>query len=267
MSGGWGEGAAFAEAVRDYRWLLDRGYPDKASLKLVGDRRRLEAAERLVLFRGVASAEASRRRVARLVAGAAGRLVLLDGYNVAFTVLHYLVGKPCFVGTDGLLRDAGANYGRVPREGLLERAFAELGEALAAEGVAAVEAWLDAPVSGSAGHAAVLAKALEGKGFASRVALARSADGAILARLEELGMRSARNRPAENRAGEGAGDGAGASREAAADPGWAPLVASSDSAVADRSPAVFDLARRLLERRYGAAFRDLGELAGGADGP
>lgn len=235
-------GEAFRAAVPEYRWLLDRGYPSGATIRLVGDRRRLAAEERLVLFRGVASAADSESRRARIAGNAAGRILLLDAYNAAFTVVHYLVGKPCFLSTDGLLRDAGANYGRVPREELLARAFDELALAAKELGASAVEAWLDAPVSRSAGHAARLEAAFEGAGVPARVLLARSADGAILARLGELLA-----------GGEAAGGEAGA-----------PLVASSDSAIADRAPAVFDLARRVLEGRFGAAFLDLGALAEGS---
>jgi hypothetical protein len=63
-------------AARDYRWLLDRGYPQSASLKLVGDRYRLERDERLVLFRGVFAGAASASRRSILSADAGGRLLL-----------------------------------------------------------------------------------------------------------------------------------------------------------------------------------------------
>jgi hypothetical protein len=123
----------------------------------------------------------------------------------------------------------------VPREELLSRAFGELARTAREAGAAAVEAWLDAPVSRSAAHAAGLRAALGAAGLPYRVELARSADGAILARLRE-------------KPGSGEGE---------------PLVASSDSAIAEKAPAVYDLARRLLETRYGAAFPDLGALAQG----
>ncbi len=43
----------FKDAVRDYRFLLDRSYPQKASIKLVGDRNQLTGQERSLLYRGV----------------------------------------------------------------------------------------------------------------------------------------------------------------------------------------------------------------------
>jgi|WetSurMetagenome_2_1015567.scaffolds.fasta_scaffold339744_3 hypothetical protein len=42
--------AALIEAAADYRWLLDSGYPEQASIKLVGDRFALDKEERLFRF-------------------------------------------------------------------------------------------------------------------------------------------------------------------------------------------------------------------------
>lgn len=228
-------GEAFREAARDYRLLLDRGYSGPATLKLVGDRRRLRAEERLILFRGIASTEDSARRRSRLVTEAAGKLLLVDAYNQAFGIVHYLLGKPCFVATDGLLRDAGANYGRVPHDELLLRAFAELAAGAVSCGVARVEAFLDAPVSRSAAHAEAFRAALAAAGLEAEVSIGKSADGAIAARLGGLS--------------------------------GAAVVASGDSCLVDRAPAVFDLARSVLEERFGADLPDLSEcLAGEGDG-
>jgi hypothetical protein len=228
----------FREAARDYRLLLDRGYSGQATLKLVGDRHRLQAEERLILFRGIASAADSELRRAKLRKEAEGGLLLLDAYNQAFGIVHYLLGKPCFIATDGLLRDAGANYGRVPHDELLLRAFAELALGAARCGVARVEAFLDAPVSRSAEHAQSLEAAFESAGLEATVSLGKSADGAIAARLGGL----------------------------LGEPSCAALVASGDSALVDRAPAVFDLARRVLEERFGAALLDLAECLGGDSG-
>ena len=214
---------ALADAARDYRLLLDRGYPEKASGGLVGNRHRLDADERLMLFRGVASKVDSARRRGRLGEPRGGELVLLDAYNVAFTLVHYFLGKPCFLCSDGFLRDAGANYGRVSRDDLLGRAFGELAEFLRFRGLT-LEAFLDAPVSRSGDHAATLRGVLAAADVSAEVRLERSADGAIVARVDAL------SRPV--------------------------LVAGSDSILVDRSPAAWDLARDLLETKYRADFPD-----------
>lgn len=224
------------EASGDYRHLLDRGYPARSSLALVGNRWRLDAGARLVLFRGMASSEASARRAAKLCMPESGDLLLVDLYNVAFTILHYLIGKPCFISSDGFLRDAGANYGRVSHDAELARAFGLVAAAVVAFPFGRVEAYLDAPVSRSGEHAAAFrdawataaASVPHGEvGGESRMAeclveAVRSADGAIVSRLGLPPTRTI-------------------------------LVASSDSAIIDRAPRAFDLALHILSAHFPAA--------------
>lgn len=221
---------SFLSAARDYRLLLDRGYPTAACLKLVGDRWALDKAARTVLFRGILPESLSAAIAARLVrALPPGARLAVDGYNVLFTLTNYRRGHPLFLGTDGLVRDAGGAHGRIQDPGLfLECARAAM-ERLADLGVAYAELYLDAPVSGSGTHAAALRDLLARAGVTGRVELAASADG-----------------PVRDFEGGAAGRAQG-------------FAATSDSAVAiaARSP-VFDLARDILETRYGAVFPDLG---------
>lgn len=83
MARAWFEpGNAFAQAVHDYLFLLDRGYPVNASLKLVGDRHRLDKDQRVTLFRGVLPSEQSLKLRAKLLSSLPGAArVALDGYN------------------------------------------------------------------------------------------------------------------------------------------------------------------------------------------
>ena len=218
------------EASRDYRHLLDRGYPAKSTLALVGNRWRLDAEERVVLFRGMSSTAESASRAARMGRPEPGDLLLVDLYNVAFTIVHYLIGKPCFISSDGFLRDAGANYGRVEHDAELARSFDLIARTLFAFPFGRIEAYLDAPVSRSGEHAAAfraalsLAAASAPRGEADcDVEAVRSADGAIISRLGTL-------------------------------PAGQVLVASSDSAIIDRAPRVFDLARHILSSRFPSVF-------------
>ncbi len=227
----------FPEAARDYRLLLDRGYPSAASLKLVGDRYALDKETRTVLFRGVLSESRSGAIAGRIVrALPPGARLAVDGYNVLFTLLNYRRGHPLFLGTDGLLRDAGGAHGRVSDEGIFRDCARAAAERLADLGVAYAEVYLDAPVSGSGSHAAALRDLLAEAGLAGRVDLAASADPRVR----------------DFEAGYAAGQAEG-------------FAATSDSAVAEtaRSP-IFDLARDVLEARYGARFPDLGEVVRGS---
>ena len=230
---------SFTEAARDYRLLLDRGYPTAACLKLVGDRWALDKAARTVLFRGILPESLSAAIAARLVrALPPGARLAVDGYNVLFTLTNYRRGRPLFLGADGLVRDAGGAHGRIQDPGLFLECARAATERLADLGVAYAELYLDAPVSGSGTHAAALRDLLARAGVTGRVELAASADGPV--RDFEGGFA----------AGQAEGFAAGRAQG---------FAATSDSAVAvaARSP-VFDLARDILETRYGAVFPDLG---------
>jgi hypothetical protein len=229
-----------ARAATDYRWLLDRGYAPRAALKLVGDRRQMTSDERMILFRGVASSEASASRAALIAAGAGGRELLVDGYNQALTVMHYLTGRPLFVGSDGLLRDAGGSHGRIADRPLFERAVGALVDCLSRQRPAGVEVYLDAPIPGSAGHAQVFRDLLAAGGIEAEGRLERSADAPLKAapRLS--------------------------------------LVAPSDSAIADAlaaraaspdPPRIYDAARWAIELAFGGpGILDLGRLLAEARG-
>ncbi len=165
-----------ARAAADYRWLLDRGYPPKAALKLVGDRRQMTGDGRMILFRGVASSAASAARMAVIETEAAGRSLYVDGYNQILTVMHYLAGRPLFVSSDGLLRDAGGSHGRIANMPLFERAAAILASHIASLEPDRVVVFLDSPISGSAGHAAFLRGLFAAEGIEADLRLEKSAD-------------------------------------------------------------------------------------------
>ena len=158
------QSAGFTAAVRDYRYLLDREYPHKASLKIIGDRYRLSAVERTLLYRGVLATAASdciREKV--ITSPPAGSRIYVDGYNVLLTVMNYRLGRTLCVATDGLVRDTGGVHGTILHRRSL---FEEAAEALLAAAVlvqpADVTILFDAPVSHSRDHAAAVAKLVPG---------------------------------------------------------------------------------------------------------
>lgn len=212
-------------AIRDYRLLLDRGYPVRATVQLVGDRYRLERTGRIVLFRGVLDAALSASIRSRTVAGVPEKASLaVDGYNVLFTIANYLKGHPLFVGTDGLLRDAGGAHGRFGAEEAFIAAAGMMVDRLAALDPGRVVVYLDAPVSGSGRHAAVLREFFSRSRVPAEVEVVPSADSFVR---------------------DHGGDAA----------------ATADSAIAASSCCpVYDLARDILELRFGATFPDLAAM-------
>ncbi|MFC2155033.1 DUF434 domain-containing protein [Acidobacteriota bacterium] len=213
--------ARFKEALRDYFFLLNRRYPEKPAVKLVGDRYRLGSVERITLYRGITSEEKALRRRAKIVADIKGENLYVDGYNVLFTIMNYLFGKFIFIGCDGLVRDCGEAYGKVENETLFCRAVDLLLGYIGGCEPALIEIYFDSPVSGSALHVNGVEKRLGGKELAGDVLLVKSAD-------EEL---------KEKTAG---------------------IIATCDSEIIDNSQCrVVDLARKALENNFKIEILDL----------
>jgi len=207
----------FSEACSTYRLLREQGYPEKATLKLIGDRHRLSSTQRNCLFRGVVPAHVAAVRRARLVGAAAvaGETLALDWYNVLITVESYLRGDTLFLCDDGVVRDASATHGSYRTGPVTTRAMKEIVAMIERLCPVRVEAYLDHPIAFSALMADELRALLaEGPGpsIDARVTLERSAD---------FPLKSS--------------------------PG---IVASSDSAVLDRCPRAFDLAHAVLRERF-----------------
>ena len=126
----------FRDACGDFKQLRDKGYPEKASLKLVGDRYDLTREQRNCLFRGIVPSEragARRRKIAQLKE-VTGAPLGIDWYNVLITVESYLRGVTLFISEDGVVRDSSATHGSYRWTGVTERAVQEIVQAAGALG-------------------------------------------------------------------------------------------------------------------------------------
>lgn len=138
-----------SQAADEYLWILSKGYPQGAALKLVGDKFKLTRDMRQVLYRGVMPDALARVRSEKIGAVREGDLVLIDTYNVLFTVNNYLLGRPLFISNDGLLRDAGEMRGRIINKPQFSRSVAMMLEVLQMWPGASYIHYLDEPVSHS----------------------------------------------------------------------------------------------------------------------
>ncbi|MCE5185882.1 MAG: DUF434 domain-containing protein [Planctomycetaceae bacterium] len=100
-------------AVADASWLLSRGYADKSTLKLVGDRYNLNVRQRLAVMRASCSDEQRQSRPQKEVsaANASGQPLMIDGYNLLITLESALAGGLLFVCRDGCVRDLASLHG------------------------------------------------------------------------------------------------------------------------------------------------------------
>ena len=148
-------------ATGDLSWLLSRGYASKSSLKLVGDRYRLNDRQRLAVGR-CACGDASRQRRARHCVAAeqlSGQVLWIDGFNVLTSVEAALAGGVILKARDGCFRDMASMHGNYRRVEETWPAIELLGETISRLGVAECRWLLDQPVSNSGRLAAMLRQA------------------------------------------------------------------------------------------------------------
>jgi hypothetical protein len=95
------------KAAEDFRYLLNRGYPRKVTLELVGNRYGLTSDERHLLHRGVFSSTDSqaRRRKRISIKEIRNKDLAIDGHNVLITIEAGISGRPLVLADDGYIRD------------------------------------------------------------------------------------------------------------------------------------------------------------------
>ena len=212
----------FAQAIRDYYMLIERRYPQKALLKMIGDRFRLDSTQRTVLFRGVVPGDKAGMRRRRLRSTCRKKRLYIDGFNVLYTICNYIAGRTLFISNDGFLRDAGEIHAKSPSKEKMDAAITVLLRFLNEHHPSYVKIILDEPVPFSGELAGRLAALLSADSLTGDAATARSADFPL--KSVEHG-----------------------------------LVASSDSAIIDsllerKDCALFDLSHHVLKKYFGASF-------------
>jgi hypothetical protein len=210
--------AALNEAALEYFWMLSRGYPQKASLKLVGDKFMLSGELRQVLYRGVASSQAALSRKSKIGAVGPGDVVLIDTYNVLFTVNNYLLGKHLFLSNDGLLRDAGEMRGRIVNKPQFLRSVSLMLDMLQEwSGVSCIH-YLDEPISRSGEFSRELEKEMSERGIKGECHVHKNPDRMLILEKSDA-------------------------------------ICSSDSAIIDQyTGKVIDLPRAILEKNFQTDF-------------
>jgi hypothetical protein len=138
-------------AVSDLSWLLSKDYPEKASLKLVGDQYRLTTRQRKALMRSSCSIQAARVRQGKVLTpdDLKGKEVFIDAFNLIITTESALSGGFIFEGLDGCYRDLASIHGTYKRVEETAQAFNLIAQAVTELGIGAVHWLLDKPVSNS----------------------------------------------------------------------------------------------------------------------
>ena len=203
------------KAAEDFRYLLNRGYPRKASLEIVGNRYGLTFDHRHLLHRGVFSDSDSESRRKKIISikEVQNKDLAIDGHNVLITLESGLSGRPLILADDGFVRDISGLSGSFKKTEMTEKAINWI--------VTFLKKWrprhtlflFDAPISKS-GILAQELRALLKKESLPGDALAMKVPEKILI-------------------------------------GFQGVIATSDTAIVDRSEEVIDLAGDIIRMRIG----------------
>jgi hypothetical protein len=203
-------------AAIDFHYLLNRGYPRKTSLELIGNRYGLSFDQRHILHRGIFSDSDAKARKGKKVSlqRLRNRKVAIDGHNVLITVEAALAGRPLVSSNDGFIRDISGLSGNFRKTKLTDEAIHLVLDVLRKARPLHSLFLFDAPISKSGLLAYEVREQLRKEGLHGD-ALAIKVPEKVL--LEFSG-----------------------------------IVATSDTAIIDRSEAVFDLAGSIIKNRIRA---------------
>ena len=207
------ENRSLQEAARDFRYLLNRGYPRKASLELVGNRHTLSSDQRHLLHRGVFSDSDARLRTKKKISlrSLRDKPLAIDGYNILITVESALSDRPLISSNDGFIRDISGLSGKFKKTEITDKALHLIVDFLKKTGPRHTLFLFDAPISRSGLLAQKVRKILNDENVSGDARAVRVPEETLI--------------------------------------GFNGIVATSDTAIIDRSPEVFDLAGQIIKNR------------------
>lgn len=200
-------------ALSDFSLLSTKGYADKSSLKLVGDKFSLTERQRLAVMRSACSDKQleSRKKREVQIDEIRGEVIAIDGYNLLITIEAAMSSGVIFVGRDGCFRDLASIHGTYRKVTETIPALKLINEFLKEAGLAKSFWLLDSPVSNSGRLKTLIGKLAEENNWNCEIKLSISPDHELI--KTDL------------------------------------IVASSDSVVLDACKKWVNLARAIVERK------------------
>lgn len=179
------------EACKDMNYLLSRGFAEKSSVQLVGNRYRLNARQQQVLQGMSASQEQIKHRLTTEVQehNLKGETVIIDGFNLLIILESALSGAYVFKGLDDCYRDIAGVHGTYKRVNQTQEVINRIGDYLKQQGVKQVVWILDKPVSNSGRLKGILYEMAEEHGYTWEVILDNNPDK-VVAESEHIGVSS-----------------------------------------------------------------------------
>lgn len=139
------------EAVTDMHYFLSRGYGEKATLVLVGNRYRLNSRQQQAVHGMSASQIQIEDRKSKEIQSQEleGKEIVIDGFNVLILLESILSKAYVFRGLDGYIRDLSSVYGTYRKVNQTSQAIAIIVDFFRNEKVKKAHWLFDKPVSNS----------------------------------------------------------------------------------------------------------------------
>jgi hypothetical protein len=168
-------------ALADFSLLLTKGYAEKSSLKLVGDKFALTERQRLAIMRSACSDQQllSRKQRQVSISELSGKQVAVDGYNLLITIEAAMSGGIVFKGRDGCYRDLASIHGTYRKVTETIPAIELIGNYLKEIGISGAEWLLDSPVSNSGRLKTLIGQIVSQRNWNWRVRLSISPDAEL----------------------------------------------------------------------------------------
>lgn len=137
------------EAVADMHYFLSRGYGEKATLILVGNRYRLNSRQQQAVRGMSASKSQIENRKSKEIEKLAEKEIIIDGFNVLILLESILSNAYVFKGLDGFVRDLSSVYGTYKKVQQTSQAIEIIADFFIKEKIKKIQWVFDKPVSNS----------------------------------------------------------------------------------------------------------------------
>jgi len=140
-----------SKAMKDFQYLLDRGYKSQPSVDFTGNHYLLSSRQRIAIQRSAATkAQYEKRKASMLpLESAKDGCIIVDGFNLIITLEVALSKSVLILGGDGVIRDLAGLRGTYNIIDKTEEALNLIGKTIKKLSIPEMKFYLDSPVSNS----------------------------------------------------------------------------------------------------------------------